>query len=190
MGHHLVMGVLKDALTGAPLDDTHDERYRQGLVRLLLAEKGYDKADLASRRTLVVRADARSGKLAVDLLVELEDRLTMVVKYGPGSLVTRERPALAAGRLIAPYQVPIVVVTNGEDAHILDGANGKLLGRGLAAIPDRPSLLAVRHQAPFHPIEADRAERESRLLYCYEIDGACPCDDTVCQLPESGPETG
>lgn len=102
MGHHLIMGSLKDALTGASLDDTHDERYRQGLIQLLLDEKGYAKADLSVRHALTVRADARSGTLAIDLLVTLADRITMLIKYGPGSLVTRERAVLAAGRLVAP----------------------------------------------------------------------------------------
>jgi hypothetical protein len=185
MGHHLIMGTLEDALTGRPLDDTHDERYRQRLIRLLLEHKAYRKADLTSRRDLRVRADQRSGRLTIDLLVTLEDRITMLVKYGPGSLVTRERPALSAGRLVAAYQIPVVVVTNGEDAHVLDGGDGKVLGRGLTAIPNRAVLLDIRRKAPFPPIAAPRIERESRLLYCYEIDGACPCDDTVCRLPET-----
>jgi hypothetical protein len=181
------MGKLEDALTGDLLDDTHDERYRQALIRLLLEEKGYAKEDLVSRHALIVGADSRQGRLAIDLLVRLEARITMLIKYGPGSLVTRERPALSAGRLVATYQIPIVVVTNGEDAHILDGAKGRIQGRGLAAIPDRSVLMEVRQRASFTPIDAAGVERESRLLYCYEIDGACPCDETVCRLPESPP---
>lgn len=185
MGHHLIMGRLTDALTGTPLDDTHDERYRQALIQMLLQDKGYAKTDLSARHTLTVRADARSGTLAIDILVTLEGRITMLIKYGPGSLVTRERAALAAGRLVTPHQIPIVVVTNGEDAHIMDGAKGKVTATGLDAIPDREHLVAIRQGAGFPPISASRVERESRLLYCYEIDGACPCDDTICRLPES-----
>ena len=185
MGHHLILGNLTDALTGEPLDDTHDERYRQGLIRLLLNDRGYAKSDLSARHPLTVRADARSGTLAIDLLVTLRERITMLVKYGPGSLVTRERAALAAGRLVAPYQIPIVAITNGIDAHIMDGAKGKVIATGLDAIPDRDQLGTIRRRAIFQPISASRVERESRLLYCYEIDGACPCDDTVCRLPAS-----
>jgi hypothetical protein len=185
MGHHLILGKLADALSGDLLDDTHDERYRQALIRLLLEEKGYAKEDLISRHALIVGAGSNQGRVAVDLLVSLEDRITMLIKYGPGSLVTRERPALAAGRVVAAYQIPIVVVTNGEDAHILDGAKGRVQGRGLAAIPKRSSLMEIRRRALFTPIDTAGVERESRLLYCYEIDGACPCDETVCRLPES-----
>ena len=40
-GHHLILGKLSDYLTGDTLDDTHDERYRQKIARLLVDRKGY-----------------------------------------------------------------------------------------------------------------------------------------------------
>jgi hypothetical protein len=79
----------------------------------------------------------------------------------------------------------VVVATNGEDAHVLDGTSAKVIGKGLAAIPNRAALLTLRREAPVTPKTPPRIERESRLLYCYEIDGACPCDDTICRLPET-----
>jgi hypothetical protein len=106
----------------------------------------------------------------------------MVVRFGPGSIVSRERPALAVARLIAPYQVPVVVVTNGEDAEVLDGSTGAVCGRGLDAIPDRRELTARARDFGFPEISPARAEVESRVAYCYDVDGACPCDDTVCRL--------
>ena len=57
--------------------------------------------------------------------------MCMVLKYGPGSLVTRRRAVLAVSRLIAPYQVPVAVITNGRDAEIIDGASGKVAASGL-----------------------------------------------------------
>ena len=55
-GHHLILGQLTDFLTGRVLDDTHDERYRQKLARLLVEQKGYAKADVLPRRELRVSA--------------------------------------------------------------------------------------------------------------------------------------
>ena len=34
----------------------------------------------------------------------------------------------------------------------------------------------------FKLIPAERAAMESRLLYCYEVDDSCPCDDDICKL--------
>jgi hypothetical protein len=181
-GHHLVLGTLRDLLTGRPLEDTHDERYRQKLARLLLTDKGYSKKDILPRRELTAEAGDRRGMLRVDFLIRPAARIGMIIQYGPGSLVTRHRPALAISRLVAPYQVPIAVAANGEDADILDGATGKVQASGLAAIPSRAELLEFMETADFPHISDKRAEMESRILYTYEIDGACPCDTTVCRI--------
>lgn len=181
-GHHLILGTLTDLLTGHSLEDTHDERYRQKLARLLLTDKGYSKEDITPRRELTAEAGDLRGILRVDFLIRPTARIGMIIKYGPGSLVTRHRPALAISRLAAPYQIPIAVATNGEDADVLDGATGKVLASGLASIPSRSELLGFMETADFTPISDKRAEMESRILYTYEIDGACPCDTTVCRI--------
>lgn len=181
-GHHLVLGTIRDYLTGEVLPDTHDERYRQQLARLLVEEKGYAKAEVTPRNPLTVSAGDRKAVVPVDFSIELDGMRCMIVKYGPGSLVTRHRPALAVSRLLAPYQIPVVVVTNGIDADILDGSTGAVRASGLSAIFDRKALLAHRPSGSFAPISAKRAELESRIVYCYEVDGSCPCDDTICRL--------
>ena len=105
----------------------------------------------------------------------------MIIKYGPGSLVTRHRPVLATSRLVAPYQVPIAVVTNGEDADILDGLTNKVISSGLESIPSRAQLLERVADMRFDEIPARRAEMESRIIYAFEIDGSCICDDSICR---------
>ena len=106
----------------------------------------------------------------------------MVIKYGPGSLVTRHRPVLAASRVVAPYQIPIAVATNGEDAEILAGSSSKVLSRGLNTIPSKTKLHGMADRFNFNLIPAERAVMESRILYCYEVDDSCPCDEDICRL--------
>ncbi len=181
-GHHLILGELVDAVTGQLLPDTHDERYRQKLARLLMNAKGYFRTDIQSRCNLRVKAGNNCAMVKVDLAVTIADRISMIIKYGPGSLVTRHRPALAASRLLAPYQIPVVVVTNGEDADILAGHTGEVIANGLESIPARPELFARCAAYLFPTIAEARAEIESRIVYAYEVDGACPCDDAICRL--------
>jgi len=85
----------------------------------------------------------------------------MIIKYGPGSLVTRRRCALALSRLASSYQVPIVVVTNGEDAEIVEGATGNVISSGLESIPEKSQLIEMVKQASFNQISAQQAEMES-----------------------------
>ncbi|MGD8367090.1 MAG: type I restriction enzyme HsdR N-terminal domain-containing protein [Desulfobacterales bacterium] len=185
MGHHLILGELVDYLTGEILPDTLDERYRQKIARLLVEEKGFKKTQISARQKLEVRAGNRKAVVPVDFVVRLQGRICMVVRFGPGSLVTRHRAALAAARLISRSQIPVVVVTNGETADVLEGPSGKPLAEGLSAIPSAEELnrLAAGHR--FAPLPPERAEKEARIVYAFEVDGACPCDDTICRLDSS-----
>lgn len=181
-GHHLILGELSDFLTGKILEDTLDERYRQKIARILVEQKRYLSGDIGSHRMLTVSAGDRKGMVPVDFIVSIDNKIGMIIKYGPGSLVTRRRPAVAISRLIAPYQIPVVVVSNGEDAEILDGSSGEVIADGLNAILSKNELTETMKHASFTLISEKRIEMESRIVYAYEIDGACPCDDTVCRL--------
>ena len=181
--HHLIMGRLTDYLTGQRLDDTHDERYRQKLARHLVEYCGYAKSDLTPRFRLTVSACDRRAAIPVDFLITLSSRIGMVIKYGPGSLVTRHNPAIAISRVIQPYQIPLVVVTNGEDAHIIDCRTGKLTGEGLMNIPAKKNLETIMQAHVFEAVPVKMVEMANQIIYAFEVDGSCPCDTDICRLP-------
>lgn len=181
-GHHLIMGQLTDYISGDTLDDTLDERHRQLVARLLVDQKGYTKAQITPRHALEVRAENKCARLLITYLVHPSHRIAMLIQYGPGSLVTRHRPALAMSRLVADYQIPVVVVTNGEQADILSGQNGKIMNAGLENIPDLNELTNLSERHTWDTISRERAEMESRILMAFEVDDRCPCDDSVCTV--------
>ena len=182
-GHHLILGKTADFITGETLIDTHDERYRQRIAHLLAEQKGYSKEEITPRRDLLITADEKRAIIKIDYVISVAGLVGMIIKYGPGSLVTRQRSALSASRLLTEYMIPVVVVTNGEDANVLNGSNGKLMTVGLDSIPSRQELLSIIESHDFNPISKERAVLESRILYTFEVDGACPCDDTICLMP-------
>lgn len=184
-GHHLILGELKDFITDEILQDTHDEQYRQKIARILINEKGYLKTDVEVRREIEISAGQKRAVIKIDLLIFLNNRYCMIIRYAPGSLVTRQRSVIAASRLVVPYQIPIVVVTNGEEAQILDGSTGKLIHEGLNFIPSKQELLEKITKTEFELISEKRIEKEQRIIYAFEIDGACPCDTTICKLKSS-----
>jgi len=181
-GHHLILGELTDLISGETLKDTHDERDRQNVARLLIQRLGYLKSNIEPRKTLIVKADRKKAVLKIDFTITLGDRTCMVIQYGPGSLVTRRRAVLAMSRLIVPYQVPVAVITNGRDAEIISGASGEVIASGLESIPSIADLTKIAAGENFRPISDQQAEMESRILYCYEVDGRCECDDDICRL--------
>ncbi len=178
----MILGRVEDFLTGRQIDDTHDERYLQAIARKLVLEKGYNKSQIESRCRLRVEAGEKCGLITIAFMVQIKGRVVILIHYGPGSLVTRHRPALAFGRLVAPYQVPLVVVTNGRQADILDGKTGKIINKGLDEIPARDDLEGQLTDMEFEPIDRERRQREARIVFAYEIDDSCPCDDSSCRL--------
>ncbi len=173
--HHLIYGTLSDYLTGEELTDTDDERLRQALSRMMVEEKLYQKAELQPRlfiETFFSRCFVRS---VIELTVSLADRQFMILRYGPGSLVSRERAAVAAARVLHPaYRLPLAVVTNGEDAELLDTSTGKILGYGLESIPDRMVAESILPDLKFlPPLEGAKRERELRILNAFDVERCC-----------------
>ena len=183
--HHLILGQIKDLITGRMIDDTHDERYRQKVARLLLDTKGYERTEIRSQEVVCVKAGAKSAKVPVTFIIYINERPAMLIQYGPGSLVTRYRPALALAKIAAPYQIPVVVVTNGEQADILDSRTGRVTASGLNQIPSKEQLTRRLHNHNWSTASQLHAEMASRIVMAFEVDDRCPCDDTVCSWKET-----
>ena len=185
--HHIIYGTLKDFITGETIVDTDDERYRQKLARFLVEVKGYAKNELTMRQTIETMFNKQFVTSKIDIGISLENRCFMILRYAPGSLVTRERSAIAAARMLkGSYQIPLAVVTNGEDAALLDTYNGKILAQGLEAIPSRDKAEKLLDTLEFRPFSDEkRRERELRIMNAFDIEICClgnPC--TLPDVPE------
>ena len=179
--HHLVLGELSDFLTGEKRIDTHDERYRQKISKHLVQTLGYAKEDIQQNILLTIAAGDQRGSIKIDFLIDQADKTCMLIKYAPGSLVTRRLSNLALSRVILPYQIPVIVTTNGEDAEIINGL-GKVIGQGIDLIPSKIKLEKLDVSVSFPTISESLHEKASRIAYACEVDGACPCDTDVCLL--------
>ena len=168
-------GTLVDYITGKVIPDLDDEPVRQAVEHLLVDEKGYDPADIQVDLVFEFELDGQKEQGRADLVVFVEGRPFMTLRTMRGSLVTRERESLAISRLAFSEPVPLTVVTNGQDAEILDTASGKVTAEGLAAIPDKNTACAMSG-GPCHPVlNAKRREMEGRIYMAYE-GFQCPVD--------------
>lgn len=181
MGHKRILGKIIDFITGREITDTDDERYRQKLARILVEGKGYAKEDIKVKHRIEMVIEEKKFISMVDFVIKVNGTNFMVIKYGPGSIVTRERPALASARLIGPYQIPLTVVTNGEDAEILDTVSGKVISTGIDSIPDKRSALESANNTPLVKISPEQLEAEKRILSAYDyLEHSLECDDDWC----------
>lgn len=181
MGHKRILGKTTDFITGREITDTDDERYRQKLARFLVSEKGYSKEDIAVKRRLEMNIEGKKVLSMVDLVVGINGISFMVLRYGPGSLVTRERPALAAARILEPYLVPFTVVTNGEDAELLDTATGEVIKTGMDSIPDKSTATGLLKDLKRRRLSPKQLAAEQRVLSAYDwLEHSLECDDDWC----------
>ena len=185
--HHIIYGHTTDFITGETIVDTDDERYRQKLARFLVEKKGYDKADLEMRLKIETLFAKQFVTSIIDITVSHNDKRVMVIRYGPGSLVTREKPAIAAARVLNPdQQIPLAVVTNGEDAELLETKTGKIIHTGLDNIPSKEDVITMINTLDFSPLtDEKKRERELRILNTFDVE-VC-CTGGPCALP-SAPE--
>ncbi|AGF77709.1 hypothetical protein UWK_01141 [Desulfocapsa sulfexigens DSM 10523] len=175
--HHMVYGTLRDFITGEELVDTDDERIRQDLSRMMVEKLGYNKEELEPRcfiETLFNRQFVRSN---IELAVTLKGfgKKFLVIRYGAGSLVSRERSAIAAARVLEKsYQIPLAVVTNGRDAELLDTATKEVLATGMEAIPTRNRAEKMLAELEFRaPAEGKKREGEMRILNAFDVEVCC-----------------
>jgi len=179
-GHHIVYGKLQDYLTGEVLPDTDDERIRQQLARLLVEQLGYCKDALEPRLTINSCFNNNRVQTLIELTARVNGRRLFILRYGPGSLVTREKAAIAAARILEPgYRIPLAVVTNGRDAELLETARGKVLATGMACIPDRQQAENLAQEYVFEPF-ADPEKRDQALRILNVFDQEVCCVGSTC----------
>jgi hypothetical protein len=181
MGHKRILGKTTDFITGREIRDTDDERYRQRLARFLVEQRGYDRKDIEVKRKIEMFLDDKRILSMVDFLVKIDGIIFMVIRYGPGSIVTRERPALASARILEDYQIPLTVVTNGEDAEVLDTATGEIIGTGIDSIPFKKTAREHLKEINLVPLPPKQLEAEKRILSAYDwLEHSLECDADWC----------
>lgn len=183
--HHYVYGTCTDFVTGETIVDTDDERYRQKLARFLVKKKGYEKKDIEMGQKIETLYNKQFVTSKISMVVRHQDKRIMIVRYAPGSLVTRERSAIAAARVLdEKYQIPLAIVTNGEDAVLLDTYTGDILSSGLDGIPEQPQAVIIAETLGFIPFTDDKKkDRELRILNAYDIEVCCV--GGPCALPDA-----
>ncbi len=181
MGHYRIFGKTKDFITGKEILDTDDERMRQKIARFLVEVKGYSREDIEVKREIELICVNEKAVSIVDFVVKISNKRFIVIRYGPGSLVTRERAALAAARILETYQIPLTIVTNGEEAEILDTITGDVISTGLQSIPSKAHAQEQIETMHFKDLSPKKVEAEKRILFAFDaLEHSCECDDDFC----------
>lgn len=174
-GHHIVYGVLRDYLSGEELPDTDDERIRQQLARLLVEDLGYGRHELETRLSISSCFNHTDVQSRIDFCARIDHKRLFILRYAPGSLVTRETPAVAAARILEPdYRIPLAIVSNGRGAELLETKFGSVIAEGMACIPNRRRAAELCREMSFEPYpDAQKREQALRILNAFDVEVCC-----------------
>jgi len=164
-----------DFLTGRELADSDDERIRQEMEHLLIEQKGYEPGEVQVDRAFDLYVDGEKTQGLAELVVYVRGEPFMIIKSSRGSLVTREREAVAVSRLVCGVQVPFTVVTNGQDAEIIDTKTAKVISLGLEALPSKAEALAGIQDLEQVVLPDRRREKEARIYLAF-ANFQCPTE--------------
>ena len=157
-----------DYITGQKVPNVGAEANRQAIERYLVEEKGFRKQDIQVNAPIRMQIRDQAYRSYVDLVISMDGRKLMVIKCAPGSLGSRERETIAAARLLDVNQIPLALVSDGKSAILLDVANGRKVGEGMAAIPSRRELSNNFKEVTLEPITGERREREKLIFRSYD----------------------
>ncbi len=148
-----------------PLDVLKD--LKEDLARYLIREKGYLPEDIQFDVPLVVEVAHKRLEVKIDLVVSVDGKPGMCIRCHPTSVVSRERGAMAAARLLYPeYVLPVAVQTNGIEYSILDCVHKKVIGHKREDLPSREELKKRLEKVVKLPPK--RRPIEEKILYFYE----------------------
>jgi len=160
--------MLTDYVTGQEIPNIGAEENRQRVERFLVETKGYKKDDIEVDADLRFSIGDEEVHSNVDLVVRIQEKRFMVLRCVPGSLVSRQRETLAAARLLDVYQIPFSVVTDGEDAQLLETTTGSVLAQGMDVIPSKEEAVQRMKEIEFQPFPQEKMERERIIFRSYD----------------------
>jgi hypothetical protein len=158
-----------DYITGKKLPNTSVEKVRQKLERFLIEEKGYSKEEieLDVGREFVVNGEKVEAR--AEIFVRVERRNFMAVKCEPPTRLigALERRTVSIARLLDDMPVPIVVLTNGSEAVVIDVLLGKTIGENLNAIPSKSEAVELIKKKKIEKLPKNKIEKEKRIILAF-----------------------
>jgi len=159
---------IMDYITGVRHVNTGAEGNRQQVERLLVDVKGYARSDVGVDVPIRLDLDGEIYGSTVDLAVTVKGHLYLVIKCAPGSLASREREVIAAARLLAKFQIPLAVSSDGQTAIVWDTLNGKEIGQGLEAIPSKVLAQETFDPSTLMPLPESKRRRQQLIFRSYD----------------------
>ena len=166
---------ITDYITGHEIQDTTFEDLRQAIARILVEQRGYPRDRLQTKVSLSYDMDGHSFEKILDLVAfDPQGNPILLVMFCPGGLVSYIRQYVAAARLFPGGPIPMLVVTDSQEAKLVSCKDGEILKEGFHAFPTWDDLLESAKAHALEQPDPERVMREQRILYAmHDLSGPC-----------------
>lgn len=135
---------------------------------ILTKEKGFDPKEIEIDPEFKLTLSNCEATVSIDFVVNLAQSSFMVIRCIPTAIESWERYVIAFARAVKDYQIPYAVVTDGENARILDVLSGSLVSKSLSGLFNRQEAINFIKDLKKIPCPVNRLEKEKRIIYAFE----------------------
>lgn len=141
---------------------------KQKVWEILTKEKKFNPGEIEIDPEFRLRLSDCEATVSIDFIVDIPSASFMVVKCASSAIESWERYVISFARVIKDYQIPYAVVTDGDNARIIDVLTGSLVSESIKNLLNRQEALDKMKDFKKIPCFVNRLEREKRIIYAFE----------------------
>lgn len=138
------------------------------VLEILTKEKKFHPGEIETDPEFNLTLSDCEVTVTIDFIVNCPSESFMVIKCSPTAIESWERYVVSFARVIKDYQIPYAMVTDGNNARIIDILTGSIVSGSLRGLFNREEALDKMRDFKKVPCPANRLEREKRIIYAFE----------------------
>lgn len=173
-----------DYLSGQKIESTTYEDLRQSLARILVEEKNYPPENIKSRFQFDISLNDKNYAIVIDFVIYYKNKPVLILGFCPGAVSTYITQYLCLARIFPDSPVPYVIVTDTNDAALVNVGLKKEICRGFACIPVWDEMLKMVEETDPVIVSRERIEKDKRIAYAmFALSDTC-CTSTCPSDPD------
>lgn len=138
------------------------------VYEILINEKGFRPEEIQIDPQFMLKLSTCEATVGIDFMISLESISFMVIRCVSSGIESWERYAVAFARAIQDYQIPYAVITDGEQAKILDIINDSFVYKSVQQLFTRQEAINLINNFQKISCTEKSREKEKRIIYAFE----------------------
>ena len=141
---------------------------KQKVWEILTKEKKFNPGEIEIDPEFRLRLSDCEATVSIDFIINFPSASFMVIKCASSAIESWERYVISFARVIKDYQIPYAVVTDGDNARIIDVLTVSLVSESIKNLLNRQEALDKMKDFKKIPCLVNSLEREKRIIYAFE----------------------